>query len=515
MISETASTKENIEFSSLEADQTAKEAYDDDQAYRNSSEYKKLLAHWNKSLDIIKDNLNASQFKTWFIPIRPIKWEDDLVTLQAPSHFFVDYLEQQYFDLVQKTITKIFGDDTRFEYEIRINENPMGSQSESSYKMPALNSQPFGSQGTLKFEAKGAYQPQIKNRNSNLNPVYTFEKFITGESNQLAFSAARAVAENPGRTRYNPIFIYGDTGLGKTHLLHAVGNHIIETTPETKVLYTNSEKFTMEYISAIQNNKISEFVDQYRQVDVLIIDDIQFLEGKEKTQDNFFHTFNALHQAGKQIILTSDRTPKELKGVDERLISRFQWGLTVDIQKPDLETRMAIIQKKSAAEGIEFPKEVIEYIAKNVTASIRELEGCLISILAHTSFDQRPLDMDLAREVVDPISNKSQNKELSVNSIKRVVGEYYNLEVSVIESKSRKHEIALARQMSMYLTKRLTNISLKRIGEAFGGRDHSTVLHSCQAIENYLVTDKTVKASFEHLLAKLKREYTPTHNTYR
>lgn len=478
--------------------------------YKSTPEYKKLVSHWNKSLEIIKDNVNASQFKTWFMPIRPVKWEGDLVTLQAPSHFFVDYLEQEYFDLVQKTITKIFGDDTRFEYEIRINDNPVNESGGSSVKLEALKSQPFGSQGTLKFEAKGSYQAQVKDRESGLNPVYTFERFITGESNQLAFSAAKAVAENPGKTRYNPIFIYGDTGLGKTHLLHAVGNEILEKNPRSKVLYTNSEKFTMEYISAIQNNKISDFAEKYRAVDVLIIDDIQFLEGKEKTQDNFFHTFNALHQAGKQIILTSDRTPKELKGVDDRLISRFQWGLTVDIQKPDLETRMAIIQKKSAAEGVEFPSDVVEYIAKNVTTSIRELEGCLISILAHTTFHKRPLDMDLAREVVDPISARSESRELGVASIKRVVSDYYNLDISVIESKSRKHEIALARQMSMYLIKRLTNLSLKRIGEAFGGRDHSTVLHSCQAIENYLVTDKTVKAAFEHLLGKLKRDYSAT-----
>jgi chromosomal replication initiator protein len=475
--------------------------------YRSTPEYKKLVLNWNQSLSIIKDNINISQYKTWFVPLKPVKWEEELVTIQAPSQFFVDYLEQQYYDLVKKTISRVFGDSTKFEYEIRINSNPNSGIPDEAVRVPALSSEPFGSQGTLKFEARGAYHPQLKNRDTGLNPVYTFDKYITGESNQLAFSAAMAVAENPGRTRYNPIFVYGDTGLGKTHLLHAVGNHIVESKPNTNVLYTNSEKFTMEYVSAIKNNKVSEFVDQYRKVDVLIIDDIQFLEGKEKTQDNFFHTFNALHQAGKQIILTADRTPSELKGIDDRLISRFQWGLTVDIQKPSYETRMAIIQKKSAAEGIEFPQDVVEYIAKKVTTSIRELEGCLISILAHTTFDNRPLDLDLAREVVEPVTSKKDEKILNVDSIKKVVADYYNMDVSVVESKSRKQEIALTRQMSMYLIKKLTKISLKRIGAAFGGRDHSTVLHSCQAIDNYIVTDKTVRASYEHLLAKLQREY--------
>jgi chromosomal replication initiator protein len=336
---------------------------------------------------------------------------------------------------------------------------------------------------------------------SFLTPRYTLDNFITGESNQFAASAAIAVSQNPGGTRFNPLFVYGDTGLGKTHLAQGIGNYIVQNNSRTRVVYTNSERFTMEFVNAIQNNKTNEFVNFYRNVDTLIVDDIQFFAGKEKTQDNFFHTFNALHQAGKQLVLTSDVSPKELKDVDERLISRFQWGLTVDIQAPDLEMRMAILQRKSEDEGIELPADIIEYIARNVTNSIRELEGTLIGLIAKNTLDRRELNLDLAKEVVLGNSGKEM-KPLTIEDIKKFVSDYYKMPVELLESKTRKHEVALARQMAMYLAKQLTQNSLKSIGSSFGGRDHSTVLHSCQTIENYLETDKIVKNAFKTLLEK-------------
>ena len=340
---------------------------------------------------------------------------------------------------------------------------------------------------------------------SNLNPRYVFDNFITGDSNQLACSAAMAVAQNPGGTRFNPLFIYGGTGLGKTHLAQAIGNYIVRKKPSAKVLYTNSEKFYIDYITAVQANKINDFANFYRSADVLIIDDIQFLAGKEKTQDHFFHTFNSFHQAGKQLILTSDKPPKDLAGIEDRLISRFQWGLTADVQQPDYEMRVAILNKKSADEGIELPNDVLEFIARNLNTNIRELEGALIKLIAKTTFDDKPLTLELAKEVLmGEISSEPQ--PLDIDEIKNVVSAHMNIGIDLMESKSRKHEIALARQMAMYLTKQLTELSLKSIGSHFGGRDHSTVLHSCQAIDNYIVTDRTVKASYEFLLNKLKKQ---------
>ena len=300
------------------------------------------------------------------------------------------------------------------------------------------------------------------------------------------------------------MFIYSKTGLGKTHLIQAIGNEVIKKNPKLKVRYTSSDRFTMEFITSIQNNSVNDFVSFYRGVDVLIVDDIQFFSSKEKTQDNFFHTFNALHQSGKQIILASDKSPKELVGLDERLISRFQWGLTVDIQKPDLETRMAILQKKSLNEGIELPEDVLEYMAENVTSSVRELEGSLIGLIAKVTLDKKDISLDLAKEVVAGVA-KLENREITMDDIKKTVSNFYNISINTIESKSRKHEIALARQMCMQISKKLTNLSLKSIGAHFGGRDHSTVLHSCRAIDNYLETDKKVKSDYERIVSEIKK----------
>ncbi|MBL7998208.1 MAG: chromosomal replication initiator protein DnaA [Candidatus Kapabacteria bacterium] len=460
-------------------------------------------ALWRQCLGIIRDNVSAPVFKTWFEPIRAMRWENNEMTVQVPSQFFYEWLEEHYYGLLQKTVYQVLGIHARLKYDVVV-ENTTESLEQRTIKLPAFRQSPAAAttQAQLPFAPAA---PPVQNFPAYLNPRYNFDNFINGESNQLAFSAAQAVSENPGRTRFNPLVLYGNTGLGKTHLVQAIGNRILEKNRMARILYTTSERFTMEYVNAIQNNKVNEFTAYYRSVDCLIVDDIQFFGGKEKTQDNFFHTFNALHQAGKQLILTSDRPPKELHDVDDRLISRFQWGLTADIQAPDYEMRMAILQRKSMDEGMELPRDIIEYIARHVSSSVRELEGCLISFIAKISLDGREPSLDLAREVVRGVTGGNSQKPLSMEEIKETVASYYSLPIELLAGKTRKHEVVLARQVAMYIAKQLTNMSLKTIGSHFGGRDHTTVLHSIQMIENYLDTDRTVAQSVDILRKKVSQ----------
>lgn len=466
---------------------------------------------WARCLEIIRDNVSEQVFKTWFEQMRPSSWDGSLLTIDLPSHFFYEWLEEHYSPLIQKTIQKVLGAKAKLRYRVVV-EGGSGST-------PSTVTLPGGrpsNQQTIPFEQQAqssatpftppAQQkpPAATHYPSFFNPRHTFENFIRGESNQLATSAAMAVADNPGGTRYNPLVVYGPTGLGKTHLVQAIGNRVLQRNRNAKVLYTNSEKFTMEYINAIQTNRVPEFTNFYRGVDVLIVDDIQFLGGKEKTQDQFFHTFNALHQAGKQVVLTSDKQPKDLADVDERLISRFQWGLAADIQPPDFETRMAILQQKAQEEGVDIPGDVIEYIARHVTSSVREIEGCLISLLAKITLDNRELTLDLAKEVVKSVTNSPNARQLTIEIIKQEVSTYYNQTIELLSAKTRKHEVVLARQMCMYLAKNLTQMSLKSIGMHFGGRDHTTVLHSCQQIANYIDTDRKIRQDVEYLKKALR-----------
>ncbi|MCX6146534.1 MAG: chromosomal replication initiator protein DnaA [Candidatus Kapabacteria bacterium] len=450
---------------------------------------------WNECLVIIKDNTSEQAFNTWFKPVQALRYKEDLLTVQVPSHFFSEWIDTHYSDLVKSTMKRVFGEIVRLQYDVLIDSNPEVEESQSTMKIPAF-----------KFQSQAHHtnkQAENIDFNTGLNPKYNLSNFVIGDSNQLAFSAATAVAKNPGGTNFNPLFVFGNSGLGKTHLLQAIGNFIHQEKSRTKVFYTNAELFTSEYVNSVQHGKTSEFIKFYREIDVLIIDDIQFLANREKTQDNFFHIFNDLHQKNKQIVVASDKSPKELVSIDERLISRFQWGLNVDIQKPDLETRMAILMKKAANEGLELPLDVAEYIASNISSSIRELEGALIKLIAIHTLQNRNIDIHAAKDAVTLIA-KQEPKHLTIEDIKLTVSEYLKIPIDQMESQSRKHEIALSRQMSMYLAKQLTQLSLKSIGAAFSGRDHSTVLHSCTTIENYLVTDKKVKASFEYLLKTLK-----------
>jgi chromosomal replication initiator protein len=454
---------------------------------------------WDRCLSLIRDQVSTLSFKTWFQPMAPLKIVGTELTIQVPSQFFYDWVEEHYNTLIRNTIVTVLGPNAKLYYSIASEERqeelfPVDASVPPS---PApVQYAPFSPHILMRAE----HLPQAQ---SNLNPRYTFENFIKGDSNQLARAAAMAVANNPGGTSFNPLVIYGGTGLGKTHLMHALANYAVAAGKAKRVVYASSEKFTVDFVEAIQTDKVTEFSNFYRSMDLLVVDDIQFFAGKEKTQDNFFHTFNTLYQLGKQIVLSSDVPPKELKGLDERLISRFQCGLTADIQPPDLETRIAILQKKSEENSLELPQEVLEFIAANVTKNIRELEGCLISLLARASLENREINIDLARDVLRVVVNEVRTP-ITIEQIQRTVCEFFDIPEDLLRAKTRKQEVVIARQVAMYLAKDLTNASLKTIGLHFGGRDHSTVIHGYQAVEDRTKTDTQFRQNIEHLKRKLE-----------
>lgn len=454
---------------------------------------------WDRCLSLIRDQVSTLSFKTWFQPIAPMKLEGEELTIQVPSQFFYDWVEEHYNALIRNTIVAVLGQKARLYYSIASEERQeeLFPFEEKIVPSPTpVQYAPFSPHITMRAE----HLPQAQ---SNLNPRYTFDNFIKGDSNQLARAAAMAVANNPGGTSFNPLVIYGGTGLGKTHLMHALANYAIAAGKAKRVVYASSEKFTVDFVEAIQTDKVTEFSNFYRSMDLLVVDDIQFFTGKEKTQDNFFHTFNTLYQLGKQIVLSSDVPPKELKGLDERLISRFQCGLTADVQAPDLETRIAILHKKSEENSLELPQDVLEFIAANVTSNIRELEGCLISILARASLENREINIDLARDVLRVVVSEVRSP-ITIEQIQRTVCDFFDIPEDLLRAKTRKQEVVIARQVAMYLAKDLTNASLKTIGLHFGGRDHSTVIHAYQAVEDRANTDGQFRQNIEHLKRKLK-----------
>jgi chromosomal replication initiator protein len=464
----------------------------------NKSEKNAADKVWNECLSIIRNNVNSQSFKTWFEPIAPVNFDGNQLVVRVPSQFFYEWLEEHYYALINKSLSDIIGTSIKLVYTIEPEKIPVFEDIQTD--QPVTNSQLVYSPPIV-GSVNGTHPlPSFQNF---LNPRYLFDNFIKGDSNQLARAAALAVANNPGGTSFNPLVIYGGVGLGKTHLIQAIGNHALINKKAQRMIYVSSEKFTIEFVDAIQSDKISDFSNFYRSMDLLIVDDIQFFTGKEKTQDSFFHTFNALHQLGKQIILSSDRPPKELKGLDERLISRFQWGLTADIQPPDLETRIAILKKKSEDDGIELPQDVIEFIALNVTSNIRELEGCLISLLAKSSLENKEINVDLARDVLKIVVGEIKT-HISIEEIQRVVCEYYDIAEDLIRAKTRKQEIVNARQIAMYLAKELTNSSLKTIGLHFGGRDHSTVIHAYQTVEDQMTGDQKFRTHIQQIKKKIE-----------
>jgi len=475
---------------------------------------KKAIEVWENCLKVIKDNIHYQSYKTWFVPIQPLKLESSVLTIQVPSQFFYEWLEEHYINLLKKTIKKELGSEGRLEYSI-IMDNSFQSDNPYSIKVPTSNKKAVKNPSVpmpIDINKDGAKEipnpfiiPGLKKIkvNSQLVDSYSFDNFVEGDCNRLARSAGFAVSENPGKTAFNPLLIYSDVGLGKTHLAHAIGLQVKTNYPEKTVLYVSTEQFIAQYIDSVRNNNQNDFVHFYQMIDVLIIDDIQFLAGKEKTQDVFFHIFNHLHQNSQQIVITSDKPPIELKGMEPRLLSRFKWGLAADLQAPDFETRIAILQKRLYNDGIEMPQEVLEYLAYSINTNVRELEGALISILAQSSLNKKAITLELAKQMIDKFV-KSTAREISIDYIQKVVCDYFNLSLDVINSKTRKREIVQARQLAMFFAKKHTKASLATIGLHCGNKDHATVLHACRTVNNLIDTDKQFRIYVEELDKKIK-----------
>ncbi|MDN5200582.1 chromosomal replication initiator protein DnaA [Fulvivirgaceae bacterium BMA10] len=465
---------------------------------------KDYLQIWNNCLEIIRKHVGDQSFKTWFAPIIPLSLNNKVLMIQVPSQFFYEWLEEHYVHLLKKAIDTELGPEGKLEYSVIIDQGDRQNEP-FTINLPTNNVQ--GQQnGAANEQYAGPFN--LKNvdhlfQNSQLNPQYSFESYIEGDCNRLARSAGYAVANNPGTTSFNPLMLYGGVGLGKTHLVQAIGNEIKRGPVNKFVVYLTSENFTNQFIEALKNNNVQDFTNFYLKVDVLIIDDVQFLSGKEKTQEIFFHIFNHLHQSGKQIILTSDCAPKDLKGLQERLLSRFKWGLTADLQQPDFETRVAIIKRKMQADGITIPENVVEYIAYSVDTNIRELEGVIISLIAHASLNRKEIDLELAKQTLKTIVHNIET-EVGIDYIQKSVSEYFDVPLEDLKDKTRKKEIVIARQVAMYLSKEYTNHSLKAIGYHFGGRDHSTVIHAVQSVNDMMDTDAKFKLSVDGMKKKIK-----------
>ncbi|PWC12388.1 chromosomal replication initiator protein DnaA [Brenneria roseae subsp. americana] len=462
------------------------------------------LSLWQQCLARLQDELPATEFSMW---IRPLQAElsDNTLALYAPNRFVLDWVRDKYLNNINGLLNDFCGMDApllRFEVGskplVQAVSQPVNHHNNGNVSMAAVSQTRLApvrpSWDNSPVQAEHTYR-------SNVNPKHTFDNFVEGKSNQLARAAARQVADNPGGA-YNPLFLYGGTGLGKTHLLHAVGNGIIARKANAKVVYMHSERFVQDMVKALQNNAIEEFKRYYRSVDALLIDDIQFFANKERSQEEFFHTFNALLEGNQQIILTSDRYPKEINGVEDRLKSRFGWGLTVAIEPPELETRVAILMKKADENDIRLPGEVAFFIAKRLRSNVRELEGALNRVIANANFTGRSITIDFVREALRDLL-ALQEKLVTIDNIQKTVAEYYKIKVADLLSKRRSRSVARPRQMAMALAKELTNHSLPEIGDAFGGRDHTTVLHACRKIEQLREESHDIKEDFSNLIRTL------------
>ncbi len=465
---------------------------------------------WNNCLSFIKDNIQPQAYKTWFEPIKAVKLTDNALSIQVPSKFFYEWLEEHYVKILKVALTKQLGESAKLVYVIKM-ENTYGNKQPFTEKIPSSNRGALKSQDVdVPLQNKN---PELKNpfvipgiRNvkieSQLNPNYNFENFLEGDSNRLARNAGLAVANKPGGTSFNPLLIFGGVGLGKTHLAHAIGVDIKDKYPEKTVLYISAEKFTQQYIDSVKKNNRNDFIHFYQIIDVLIIDDVQFLSGKSGTQDVFFHIFNHLHQNGKQVILTSDKAPVDMQDIEQRLLSRFKWGLSAELQSPDFETRVSILKNKLYRDGVEMPDEIVEYVAKHIKTNVRELEGAIISLIAQSSFNKKEITVSLAKEIVEKFV-KNTKREVSIDYIQKVVSDYFQMDVSTLQSKTRKRHIVQARQLAMFFAKKFTKASLASIGSQIGKRDHATVLHACKTVDNLSSTDKQFRKYVEDLSKKL------------
>lgn len=478
----------------------------------SSPERKTAQSVWQACLDLAKAELSAQSFNTWFGQIRAVKLEEDVLTIEVPSLFFYEWIEEYYISLIKRALDVELGEGARLEYSILVDKGnrrnkPLSMQLKATnLSKPAPAEQPTEVRPIAQPKSRAASHnpfelPSVEEaqRIPNLKAEYTFDRFMESDCNRVAYAAGLTIAQRPGNSGFNPLVIYGGTGLGKTHLAQAIGAQILQHFPGRFVLYVSAEQFTQQFIEALKTNTAQQFTHFYMQVDVLIVDDVQSLNGKEKTQENFFHIFNYLHQSGKQIIMTCDEPPASLKGLQERLLSRFKWGLIADMRMPDYETRVRLVRRKMAEEGMVLSDDIVEYIARRVDSSIRELEGAVVSVVAHASFRKSELSMDLAKSILDNLLSQVSH-ELTIGHIQQTVAGYYDLLVEDLCSKGRKKEIVLARQMAMYFCHQYTKEALKNIGEAFGGRDHTTVIHANKSIGQKAETD----ASFNQMVVDIK-----------
>ncbi len=441
---------------------------------------------WKHIQQILREYINIRSYNTWFAPIEAIDLTENYIELSVPNRFFCEWIDNHYAKILNNAIVQVLGEHRKIRYHIKNNSLPDSPYVATDLKPPVS----AGSQNAMGLSySKSPFYTRINER-------YTFDNFVVGDGNNFAYAAARAVADSPGKTNYNPLIVYGGTGLGKTHLIQAIGNYALSKYPMTKVYYTSSETFTSHFINAIQQNRISEFSAYYRSCDILLLDDIHFFSNKGKTQEEFFHTFNDLHQNGKQIVLTSDRPINELLDLEERLISRFKWGLIVDVQPPDFETRLAILRKKCDESDLDIPGDVLEYLAANLVENVRELEGALTKIMAQVTFTAAEPTLQLARQIVNEIAPPDK-KVLTIESIVEYTATVFNLSSDHLRAKTRKKDIVRARQIAMYLAKQMTNHSLITIGLHFGGRDHSTVIHAINTIEELIQKDANLKNQLE------------------
>ena len=459
---------------------------------------------WSKCLKIIKDNVSDQAYVTWFQPIVPLKFEDSCLTIQVPSQFFYEYLEDRYIDLLQKTIYRVIGTGISLNYRVLVEK-----ESNTTVDYPTEGSRAIKKiTPTNANKSPNPFDSAIDSHDldSQLNGKYTFDNFIEGEANRLPRTAGLAIAENPGKTAFNPLFIHGASGVGKTHLCHAIGVRVKEKYPQKRVLYVSAHLFQVQYADATRNNTRNDFINFYQSIDVLIIDDIQELVGKEKTQNAFFHIFNHLHHVGKQLVITSDKAPIDLNGLEERLITRMRWGLTAELALPDIELRRNILKAKVKSDGLTINPEVLDFIAANVKNSVRDLEGIVVSLMAHSLLNNKEVDLDLARRVVSQSVRIKEPERISVERIRTVVCKHFEMDEKLIQSAKRTRDVCQARQIAMFLSKKLTDKSLSHIGTIIGKRDHATVLHACKTVRDQIETDKAFRSTVDEIEKKLVYE---------
>ena len=456
---------------------------------------------WTLCIQLIKEKINEQSFKTWFKPIIPKKIENNTLTIQVPSQFFYEWLEEHYVLLLRDTINKVLGSNYKLEYSIIVDKRNV-KQRPFTVQLPAHNKLIQNAKQLDNYNSSSKNY-KIINQQIYLNPNYTFESFIEGSCNKFVKSAAQAISKKLGKTSFNPFVIYGGVGLGKTHIVQALSNQIKNDFANKIVVYTSSEMFTTQFIEAVKSKNIQNFSQSYMSADLFVLDDVQFLAGKEKTQEIFFHIFNHLHQTGKQIVMTSDCPPANLQGLQERLISRFKWGLITELQKPTIETKIAIMNNKLVDDGLRIKTELIEYIANCVDTNIRELEGIIISLMAHASLNKQEINLELTKKVLESTVKITCPKIKTIKEMQEIISAHYNISVEQIIGASRKREIIIARQIAMYLSRSHTSHSLKSIGDHFGGKDHSTVVHSLKTVEDLLATDKVFQATFSDIKKKL------------